>query len=73
MGKTVLERESRRGRIDREDAEFVYEHAEFEMFLNTQACVVSRQAEEPGAHGISYIKAAESRHMHVNNNLAMVT
>lgn len=33
-----------RYRIDREDAEFIYEHAVFELFLDIQACVVSRGA-----------------------------
>lgn len=47
------DKESRRYRTDREDAEFIYEHAELEMFLDIQACVVSRQAEEPRAHGLS--------------------
>lgn len=50
-GDNPRERESRRCRTDKEEAEFIYEY-QFEMFLNTQACTVSRPAEEPAAHGL---------------------
>lgn len=35
--------ESRRYGFDREDAEFIYGHAEFEMLLDMQAFMVRRQ------------------------------
>lgn len=49
MGETTLERENQEGaELTKKKLSSSYEY-QFEMFLNTQACMVSRPTEEPAA------------------------